>query len=183
MFRRQLTAIAIVGALSAAPLQAQLAVTVSGGATMPLGDYDKYASTGWIGTLGLLGSVGDKGIRVGAELFYGNNPHSSEVDGDKSVLTGMLGTLQWRIGDKSKAGVFLVGNLGYMKHKITSELFPSIEGSDDGLAYGAGAGLVLPKGRATWYLIARYLTADIENATTSLAPLTLGVSFPLTTKN
>lgn len=182
MFRRQLTVMAVVVALSAAPLQAQLAVTMTGGATVPLGNFDKYASTGWIGTIGLMGSVGDKGLGVGGQLYYGNNPHSSEIDGDKSAISGVLGTLRWRIGDKSKPGVFLVGNLGYLKQVISSEKFPSIEGSEDGLAYGAGAGLDLPRGRVTWFLVARYLNADFDDASTSLAPITLGVSIPLATK-
>jgi hypothetical protein len=178
MLRRQLTAMAVIVSLCAVPAQAQLALTISGGATVPLGDYDKYASTGWIGTVGLMKPVGEKGLGLGAHLFYGENPHS-DIDGDKTALSGVLATVRWRFGDAKKPNVFVIGNVGYMDHSYKSEKFPNLEGSDDGLAYGAGAGIELPKGRMKWYLLARYLTADIENATTSLAPVTVGVSFPL----
>ncbi len=137
-------------------------------------------------------NVGGKGLGLGGDLYYGENPWA-ELDGAKSKLAGALATARWRFGDAAKPNVFVEGNLGYMKHTIRS---PSsicvanscainlVESSEDGLAYGAGAGIELPRGRMTWYLLARYLAADISDAHTALAapalaPLTIGVSFPL----
>ena len=178
MLRRQLTAMAVMVSLCAVPAQAQLMLNVSGGATVPLGDYDDLTSTGWIGTLGMSGAVGGKGISLGGHLYYGQNP-VSKLDGDKIALSGILGSLRWRVGDAAKPGVFLVGNVGYMKEQYSSESFPNLESSDDGVAYGAGVGLELPRGRVKWWLLARYLTASIGDGNIDLAPITLGVSFPL----
>lgn len=181
MLRRQLTAMAVVVSLCAAPAQAQLSLTVSGGATIPLGDYDDYSSTGWIGTLGLIGPVGGKGLGLGGHIYYGQNP-VSDLDEIKTTLSGLLGTVRWRFGDASKAGVFLDGNIGYMKAKVSSGYGLNSEASNDGVAYGAGVGIELPKGRMKWYLLAHYLSASIGDGNIDLAPITLGVSFPLTGK-
>ena len=178
MLRRQLTAMAVVVTFCAVPAQAQLMLNVSGGATIPLGDYDKYSSTGWIGTLGLNKSVGSKGLSLGGHLYYGDNPYA-DLDEGKTTLSGILGSLRWRFGDGAKPGVFLVGNVGYMKAKFSSGDAPNLETSEDGVAYGAGAGIEVPKGSMRWWLLARYLSASVGEANIDLAPLTLGVSFPL----
>ena len=198
MLRRQIAAMAAVLSLCAVPVQAQLAITVSGGATVPLGGFDTGSnsfwtgtSTGWMGTLGLMQDVGGKGLGLGGDLYYGENPWA-EFDGAKSKLGGALATARWRFGDAAKPNVFVVGNLGYMKHTrrspshVCANPCPAdlVESSDDGLAYGAGAGIEIPRGRMTWYLLARYLAADISDAATGIAaptvaPITIGVSFPL----
>jgi hypothetical protein len=186
MLRRQMAAVAAVLSLCAVPAQAQLALSVSGGATVPLGDFDEYSSTGWMGTLGLMTDIGGKGLGFGGHLYYGENPWA-ELDDAKSKLSGALATARWRFGDAAKANVFVVGNLGYMSHTISTPRatcanpcpIELVDSGDGGMAYGAGAGIELPRGRMKWYLLARYLAADINDATTALAPLTIGVSFPL----
>jgi hypothetical protein len=181
--RRGIAAIVtLVALMSTASLaQAQVNLTLAGGATFPTGDYGKYANTGYIASAGLLFKVGTNGLSLGGQGFYGANSHS-DFDGDKTTLSGVLGTVTYRLGDATKPGVFLTGNIGLLSHKYSSDKFPSEEGSSSGLAFGGGAGVAIPRGSMNFYVVARYLTASIDNETTSFIPVQAGVTIPLGSK-
>lgn len=178
MLRRQLTAMAVVSLLCAIPAQAQLALTVAGGASVPMGDFGDYASTGWIGSIGLMTDVGQKGLGIGALWFYGDNS-TSDIEGDKTSLTGFLGNLRFRFGDATRPGVFVLGSAGYLDRKYKSELVSALEGSDNGFLYGGGVGIDLPRGRMTWYMQASWLSADIGDSSLQFSPITVGVAIGL----
>lgn len=157
---------------------AQARITVAAGASIPTGDYGEYAKTGYIGTAGVMFNVGEKGLSVGGVGVFGSNSHS-DIDGDKTNLIGVLGSVSYRLGDAEKTGVFVLGNVGFLQHSYKSDMFPSEEGSSSGVAFGGGAGVHMPMGTKSLYVMARFITASIENETTSFIPVQVGVSFPI----
>ncbi|MEQ1692420.1 MAG: hypothetical protein ABMA00_14100 [Gemmatimonas sp.] len=180
ILRRGLATLVAIVALggSSQVAVAQAALTVSAGASLPMGDYGKYANTGYLATVGLLFKVGEKGLSVGGQGLFGANSHS-DYDGDKTTLMGALGSVVYRLGDATKPGVSLIGNVGMLQHKYSSDQFPNEEGSSSGVAYGGGAAFTVPRGRMSVYLAIRYLMASIENETTAFVPIQAGVTIPL----
>lgn len=122
--------------------------------------------------------VGDKGLSVGGVGLHGSNAHS-DFDGDKTNLTGVLGSVAYRLGDPEKAGVFVIGNVGMLRHSYKSDRFPSEEGASSGVAFGGGAGIQVPKGSMSLYALVRFITASIDDATTAFIPVQVGVGIPL----
>lgn len=180
--RRGMAAVAVLSAvLFASNVSAQVALTVAGGASLPMGDYGKYANTGYVATVGLLVKTSKPGMSLGGQLLYGGNSHS-DYDGDKTTLTGLLGTVNYRFGDAAKAGPFVVGNVGLLRHTYSSDKFPDEEGTSYGVAFGGGAGFAIPRGSMNLYAVARYLMASIDGETTAFVPIQVGVTIPLGSK-
>jgi hypothetical protein len=177
---RLLIALAVLGTTAHAA-NGQPILSISAGATVPLGDYGKYAKTGWMGSAGVLVPLSTSALRVGGHLLYGGNSHS-DVDGDKTTLLGVLGSVVYRLGDVTKPGLYLMGNVGMLQHKYASDLFPAAEGSSSGVAFGGGAGFSIPMGRLNVHGSAGFLTASIDGESTAFVPIQAGVSIPLGTR-
>src|SRR5690606_21590090 len=88
-------------------------------------------------------------------------------------LYGGLGSLTYNLTEGGSAVPYLIGSVGYMVHKYSSDEFPDDEGSEGGLTFGGGAGLGLGK----FYVEARYFTASIEDATTAFILVAAGIPF------
>ena len=179
MKRTALTFFALTAVLGsvANTSQAQSLVTVAAGATIPTGDYGKYANTGWTATAGVLFPVGRPGLMAGGHALFGSNSHS-DLDGDKTNLLGVLGTVAYRFGDPTRPGVFVLGNVGMLRHSYSSDNFPDDEGSESGVAFGGAAGFSIPRDNMILHVSAGLLTASIEGSSTSFIPLQLGISIP-----
>ncbi len=190
-FRQRIPITLLVASMTlASAANGQTALALSGGATIPTGDFHSYAKTGYVGSVGILFAVGPKGLSVGAEGLYGSNNHS-DVTGDKTNLSGALGTVTYRIGDAEEMGMFVIGNLGVMRHAFKSDNAPSTDEANSGVAFGAGAGVVVPRGDLNFFMAVRYLVADVKvhylvnsnkHTTTSFIPIQLGLTMPLGSK-
>ncbi|MBL0171234.1 MAG: hypothetical protein IPP90_10970 [Gemmatimonadaceae bacterium] len=97
-------------------------------------------------------------------------------------MLGLLGTVSYRLGDATKPGVSLIGNIGMLQHKYSSDKFPSYDDSQSGLAYGGGAAFSIPRGNMNLYAVVRYLMANIDDETTAFVPIQVGVTIPLGSK-
>lgn len=154
--------------------QAQPTIFVGAGPTFPIGDFGKYAKTGWLAAGGFSVPVGTKGVSLGAELIFGGNKHS-DVAGDKTKLFGGFGFLQYRIGNPAKPGVYVFGEAGVLNHqyKPASTSLASVD--DWNFAAGAGAGVDIPVGGASLFVEARIITSSGTN----FIPLMAGIAFPV----
>ena len=130
------------------------------GVTFPTGDYGDYAKTGWLGSAGVGFPIGDAGLAVGAEAFYGQNNH--DYKGDKTHPYGALGFVQYGFGDMEALHPYVLGGAGLMVHKYSSDTFKN--DSDTKFAYTFGAGLSYPLGGTTGlYGEGRYYGRDGTN--------------------
>jgi hypothetical protein len=146
-----------------------------GGVTIPLSDYKNVdgAKTGWMATAGFGVPVGGKGLMVGAEGYFGSNKHEEPPVGDKTNLYGASGFLTYRFGPTTKAGVYLIGSAGAMKHDYRSTAFPNDQGGDFEFAWSGGAGVDIPVGaKSSIWLESRYF----QRGDTRFIPIFVGVS-------
>jgi len=152
MKRRIVAASALLMLLALpAAANAQIGIFLGGGATLPQGDYGEYASTGWMGHLGVLVPISSApGLGVVGVASYGSNNH--EFDGDKTNLFGAQGGLSYRLGNPERTGIFFFGLGGYLNHQYRSEEFPEDEGSEGKFAYTGGVGVEIPlSGLSLWF--------------------------------
>jgi hypothetical protein len=157
---------------------AQASLFVSGGLTVPTGDYGEYANAGWMGTGGVVFSVGTAGLGVGAAGFYGSNSHEEPLDGDKTNLYGALAFASYTMGDAAALSPYVFAGPGYLTHAYKPETGSDESGS--GLALAGGVGVNVPLGSLMGFVEGMYLTGlGDEVDGTDLFEVNVGVSFPL----
>jgi len=163
MTSKRLSAAAIFVALMLlipAAVSAQAFGFLGAGVTFPSGDYGDYANTGWLGSAGVGFPIGDAGLAVGGEAFYGQNNH--DFKGDKTHPYGVLGFVQYSFGNMDKLHPYVLGGAGIMVHKYSSDTYKG--DSDTKFAYTFGAGVSYPLGGTTGlYGEGRYYGRDKTN--------------------
>ena len=175
----------VLGALAmmvlASPTQAQTTpfVFFGGGASIATGEYKDYAKTGWLANAGVGANIGDKGLWVAADLFYGSNKHS-DVTGEKTNLMIGLATIGYNFMPAAKVTPYVHGSVGLLNHAYRSTQFPTSNGSQNLIAFGGGAGLLIKLGaKSSFWVEGRYLTGSKSGSTTSFIPVMAGVSIDL----
>jgi hypothetical protein len=165
----------LVVLLLPAHLSAQ-SIYIGAGASIPVSDYNAYANTGFITAVGVTLPVGDQGLALVGEGFFGQNSHDDE--GDKTNPYGVMAGLTYEITGADEAkGVYFFGEAGLLVHKYGSDTFES--SSDTGFGFGAGAGFFFPLGGVTGWLEGRAMNATIDSEKTSFLGFLFGVSFPV----
>ena len=145
------------------PLSAQWVSWLGGGRTFPVGDYGDYANDGGLLFGGVGHSIGDSGLNIGAEVFYGRNEHSAQRNAlDNTNLYGVMGGLRYDFArPDADSFPYVFGQLGILRHKYNSYFDP--RWTDSGLGLGGGAGYSFPFPRVE----VRVMHASIDGATTS----------------
>lgn len=155
MRNRVLTMVA-AGALLlfAAPAATQAQwVWVGGGLSVPTGDAGDNLNAGWLGTVGVGFPIGESGLGVAAEGFYGQNNASDEAQTaglDKANVYGVMGNVGYRIGDPENIGAYLFGGLGLLALKVSPETGDSETDSNFGYQFGAGVDVPVGSNVGVW---------------------------------
>lgn len=175
-----LATVAVLGTLAIAatsnPLSAQ-GVWLGGGATFPTSDYGDFANTGFLFTAGVGTGVGDGGLGVGVEGFYGQNSH--ETDGNKTTPLGFMGQVAYSLsGPDADSGIYVLGQLGVLWHKYSSETVPALDGSESGFAYGGALGYEFPLGGVDGWVEGKFMQASISDENTQFFGILAGISIP-----
>ena len=160
MIRRVVASAFTLLLLAAVPVAAQSPVGVfgGGGVLLPALDYADYHDTGWAASGGIWKAVGEKGLGLLGEGFYGSNNHNHESvgeDGEKQTLYGIFGGATYRIGDPESKGFFLMGKAGLLVRNSDHVLGDK----DNKFAGGAGVGFILPKETASTWILAQFIGA------------------------
>ncbi len=167
--------VALLAMLVPTHVRAQ-SIWFGGGGAFPVSDYSDYANTGFLLTTGVSVPVGQEGLSLFGEAFFGQNSHS-DVDGDKTNPYGFMGGVELDLANEGLAGPYFFGEVGLLFHKYGSDSF---EGStDSGLGYGAGAGWHFPLGSVNGWVEARAMNASIDDSKTSFVGLLAGLAIPV----
>ena len=177
---KSLATAAIVGMLAlmttSNPLSAQ-SVWIGGGGTFPTSDYGDFANTGFVFMAGAGLPVGDQGLSLGGGGFYGQNNHEA-IDGDKTNPYGLMGYVEYDFaGRDAERGFYVIGELGVLWHKFSSDTSP--ETTESGFAYGGAAGYFFPLGGVNGWVEGRFTQASISDANTSFLGIVAGIGIPL----
>ena len=177
---KSLAIAAVIGTLgllaTSNPLSAQ-GVWIGGGATLPTSDYGDIANTGFLFTAGVGTPVGDQGVSLGVGGSYGQNNHEL-IDGDKTNLYGFMGYVEYDFAGRDAERTFYVlGELGVLWHKFSSNISP--ETTESGFAYSGAAGYAFPLGGVNGWAEGRFTQASISDANTQFFGIVVGISIPL----
>jgi len=164
---KRLTGAMMVGAVAVlvaiSPARAQGAyVFFGGGANIPASDFKDTHKTGWIATAGLGTDIGNKGLWVEAEGWYGSNKAKTTLV-SKVDLWSALGAVGYSFMPDKKWSPYVLGGAGVL----------GVKDGDTKFAYTGAFGLGFKAGtRALIFVEGRWLaTKDIK-----MIPVTAGVS-------
>lgn len=177
---KALVTVAVVGLLAlmgtSNSLSAQM-LFLGGGVTSPTSDYGEYAKTGYLLMVGGTVPVGQGGVSIGIDAFYGQNSHEA-VDGDKTNPYAVLAMLDYSFsGPDADATVYVLVEGGIMWHKYSSDTFP--EDSESGFGYGAAVGYAFPLGGVQGWVEGRFNNASLSDENTAFYGLVAGISIGL----
>lgn len=153
----------------AAPVHAQSTFFVGAYATLPQGDYNDYAKTGWMAAAGFKPFTSADG-RFGLWLEGGYGQNSADVDGAPKVklFQGLVTPTYDLTAGGGSATPYLLGSVGYLSSKV--------EGFDAKGAVTFGGGLGVGIGKQFW-VDARYMTSSKDGVKTNFILAGAGVSF------
>jgi hypothetical protein len=166
---------AVCALVMAAPTSAQY-VWVGGGPTFPMSDYGNYAKTGYLVTGGVGMPVGEQGLSVYAEGFFGQNNH--DVSGEQTTPYGALLGLEFDFAGKDvDQSLYVSGGVGLLVHRYSV----SGDGSDSssGLGLSGGLGYYFPLGSVHGFVEGRIFEARIDGENTMFSGIMAGISIPV----
>ncbi len=167
---------AVLALVAAAPASAQFA-WLGGGATFPMSDYGDYANTGYMVSGGVGMPVGEQGLSVAAEAFFGQNGHSDTAGGFTNPY-GFMAEFEFDLaGAEAVRSVYVIGGLGVLVHRYSPDTGDS--SSSSGLGLMGGGGYFFPLGVINGYVEGRVHYASIDSSNTMFAGLLAGISIPL----
>lgn len=175
-------ATAVLSFLAPADVVGQIGVFVGAGMTAPTADFAEFpgevgngGKPGWQAFGGVLVPVGEAGLSVGGEIFYGVNNH--DLTGDKTNLYGGMGLVGFAFGEPDAVSPFVFGGLGALVHDYRSEMFPIDEEKFTGLAAGGGGGVSFPLGTARCMVAGSYNQGMGDVSDTSFFGASAAVQF------
>jgi hypothetical protein len=167
-------AVALLSLSVPTPGQAQW-IWIGGGGSFPVSDYADDAKTGVLLTGGVAVPVGQEGVSVFGEGFWGQNGH--DTAGDKTNPYGFMGGVQLDLGTEDRGGVYFFGGAGILFHKYASD---TSEGeTSSGFGYEAGAGYWFPLAGVSGWIEGRAMNASIDGSKTSFVAVMAGISIPV----
>lgn len=171
---KRLTAAMMAGAVAvlvtASASQAQY-VFLGGGASIPMGDFKDFAKTGWMAQAGLGADIGDKGLFIEAEGFYGKNKHKAPDDGDATNIIAGLAAVGYTFMQEKSVRPYVLGGAGFLMHQFDPAVGDNE--TETKFAYTGAVGLGFRAGaKVNIWLEARFLgTAD-----TKVLPIMAGLT-------
>ena len=170
-------AIGILGLLATSnPLSAQWRIWVGGGASFPVSDYGDFADPGFMEVVGIGRSIGDSGLKIGAEVLASQN--SPSASSGKLKRNGPMVVAGYDFaGPDADSSPYVFGQLGYLWNDTPGGFLGIGSGPDGGLALGAGAGYHFPLGSFRGAAEGRFMQANAVN--TSFFGIVAYIGIPL----
>jgi hypothetical protein len=157
-------------------------VSLAGGVSLPSGDYNAIAKTGWQAGAGLLLGTHALGLQIDAD--YGHFPLDASgaggsFDVGQRFISGTVDVAyRFQTSAESRLRPYVLGGIGVYNSKGTgsdADLFGASSATDFGL--NAGAGFDYIAGGATLFLEGRFHNIFSDPSNTQFIPLTIGVRF------
>ena len=151
--------------VAAVPAQAQY-IFAGLGASKPMGSFNDVAKTGWMFTGGLGADLGDKGLWIEGEGYYGsNNRTEPNATGDKTNTFAFIAALGYSFKPDAKVSPYVTGGVGIVASQYKSETAGSLGGgTEKGFGYTGGVGVGVKAGsKLTFWLEGRLLGSTGEH--------------------
>jgi hypothetical protein len=158
--------------------------SLAAGVSLPSGDYNTIAKTGWQAGAGLLLGARTKPLGLQIDADYGHHPLDASgaggsFDVGQRFISGTVDVAyRFPTSSESRFRPYILGGVGVYNSKGTgsdADLFGPNSATDFGL--NAGAGFDYMAGGATLFLEGRFHNIFSDPSNTQFIPLTLGVRF------
>jgi opacity protein-like surface antigen len=176
-----LGAVVTVGILLASPrLAAQGAeFSLSGGVSVPTGDFNNVAKLGWQGSAGVL--LVPKGRAIGFQLdgTFSQFDLEGPFDVNQRFIYG-TGNVVYRFqsSEGSRVRPYLIGGVGLYNSKATGPDAPAFgETSQTKFGINAGAGVDFKAGGAGLFVEGRFHNVFADPSSKQFIPISLGIRF------
>ncbi|MBK8002909.1 MAG: porin family protein [Gemmatimonadetes bacterium] len=146
-------------------------ISVGGGLTVPVSDFDDAARMGWHGLAGLGFTSANSTVGFRGDFFYGRN----EVDGTSRdfELVGGLGNLIVNLGQPARVRPYVILGAGWIHTKVKD-----VTNGEGDITAAGGLGAKIPLGTdANLFLEGRYVNVFSDGPDLRFIPITLGVQF------
>ena len=181
MFVRALRGLAaatvlVVAVSSTADAQAASASRfgVSGGVSLPMGDFGDIAGLGFHLGGHFQTPINDK-LHFRANLDFGRYGGDEDFGVDNVTIMGAVANLVLPINTQSALKPYLLGGLGFYKWEIEGTGGGSFDESD--LAFNIGAGYDFKWGTKSMFTELRFLSILSEDEATNMIPIVIGIRF------
>jgi hypothetical protein len=169
--------------LAISPVQAQDAGTrvefgVGGGVSIPTGDFDDVAKTGWHGSA--LVSIVPATIPVGFQIdgTFSRFSDDTPLDIKEQLIYGTGNVVyNFQTAEDSRFRPYLIGGGGVYNLDAKGDDVPSGIESTTKFGVNAGAGFNFSAGSAGLFIEGRFHSVFTEGPNTQFIPITLGVRF------
>ncbi len=147
MTRKSIATVAVAFFVSLIPatVSAQTYLFLGGGGTFPTNAFGNFAENGWLVSAGAGFPLGQEGVSIAIEGFYGENQHVGAAGG-KTNPFGAMAEIVYAFGERGSIQPYLLGGAGIMVHKFTPGRTGESSSSSQ-VGYTFGAGVAIPLGQ------------------------------------
>jgi hypothetical protein len=139
--------------------------------SFPVSDYGDYVDPGLLTVVGIDLSIGDSGLKIGAEGFESRNDHS-DGGGDVTKPFGLMARVGYDVaGPEANSSPYIFGEVGVLVEDDVPGGFFS-QGPDSGLALAAGAGFHFPVSVFRGSVEGRFVRSTVEGVNMSFFGIT-----------
>lgn len=173
----------LVGAVALAVLSTSASaqnVFLGGGPSIPMGDYKDYAKTGWLLQGGLGIDVGNKGMFIEGEAFFGSNAHENTGNfKDKTNIIAFMAALGKSFGAAdAKVSPYVLAGAGIVGHQFRTDDDDRAdeEATENKFGYTGAVGVAFRLNeKAKFWVEGRFL----GSSGTNVIPFAAGISISL----
>ena len=173
-----LGAVAALVAVSQAQAQATPYIYGAGGVNIPVGSFKDSNKTGWIASAGVGADVGDKGLWIEAEGWYGSNKFKTGgtygAAAGKTDLWAALGVVGYNFMHDKSWSPYIAGGAGVLGTKYKPSTGASASSTKFG--YTGALGAVFKAGSSAHVFIEGRYLAGSSSGYAKMLPITAGVS-------
>ena len=166
-------AVLLVGSLIAAPAaNAQMALSVAAGASLPMGDTGDALDMGYNASIGLgiKPPLAPLGVRI--EGMFNSFEYKETVATDASHR--ILGLIANGVLSPPLMPVYAIGGLGMYQNKVS---VGSMSSSETDFGFNIGAGVNLPLTGFSTFAELRYHHIPVEGGSIKFLPISVGLRF------
>ena len=170
----------LMATVGAAPAVAQAKFSLGGGLTLPLGDFDDFAGTGWHGlaAIGFQPSDFPVGFQLdGMYQRFGIDEAPDDFDVGFQIIQGTANVVYtFTTAEESTFHPYLIGGVGLYNQKATGD-DAGDQDSESDFGVNAGAGFDFQLGSVGLFIEGRFHNIFSDPDNTSFVPISVGLRF------
>jgi hypothetical protein len=182
-FRSVVLGAVLMATVGAAPAVAQAKFSLGGGVTLPLGDFDDVAGTGWHGlaAIGFQPTDFPVGFQIdGMYQRFGVQDAPDNFEGSTQIIQGTANVVYtFTTAEASTFHPYLIGGVGLYNSKPTGEDLQALIGDESETDFGlnAGAGFDFQLGSVGLFIEGRFHNIFSDPDNSNFIPITAGIRF------